>query len=338
MMHKKIVFIGLIIPSDAPRIKSRINPLIENSDFQISTISFRNNVSITGLIRFIIDTVRILRSVKKTDCILILDPFALLMISILTIFIGKNSRFFYDRNERWPYNWSVRRNAILKTCSKIPTVFINIEKLCAQHMHGLIGTDYVTLNAIDLPNIPRYLVPNRNYLTEKTTNIFNPRINKLIYFGTFSRQRGNQELIHFLATSRLKLNKNMTLDVWTRASNHTVDQTKISGLNFLPFAPLESIKHAVFNESYSCGLVCVSKCFILERVVPSKIAAYWQLGLPVLAIGESRVLRLMAKFYPCAIRIEKSVDSINWIELRQWIDEASVLYNPRTNNTLKENI
>ena len=275
-----LLVVSVILPADSPRFELRLNPLLDG--FEIEKICFRG-MDVRRICRRLVSIRRMVSKGASSDLsIYCLDPAALLLVNIAMSFGGGKCYLLYDRNERWPFNWRRRKNVFQRIASFIPDLFIAAEKLLCRKVCKTTTTDYTTGKVVDENCI---VIPNRIYRSYARKNsLYSKFSNQFLYHGSLGGVRdlgGVLSLFDFSGPERLTIYSRKQLDVEdgqysVRNKGFEVDALKDEG------------------DKYLCGIVVVNPSPYLDRLIPSKIAFYWNVGLPVLAFGDTRALKLLS--------------------------------------------
>lgn len=314
-MTKNVLFISAILPSDAPRIKSRLAPIM---NINPEVICFRGLKSI----RTFLNRVKMMNVKAKNSVIVVVDPLALI---IWKIFGQKSNLIIYDRNERWPENFRYRENKFLKILYYLRRFSLLIERSLVARVDMLICTDYITKKALKT-KVSSVIIPNRNYNLDLNQSCFDINSDKALYYGTFSKDRGNADIIKLFTKIRSHGQSSITLDVWTRKISRYL---KANFLFYKDFTPLDS-NHEVLNAKYKFA-VCDLTDTYGNNILPSKVSAYLQLGLPILIISNNRLSNRLCKWMPSAFfKIDKDFDQSSINAFMQWLTNVHVSYTPNS--------
>lgn len=313
----KVVFFSVILPSESPRIIQRLNPIFKKLNYQTLIFSFRNKIFKKNEWQNFLK-----KCWKDKNIIICIDPLALLICRALRLFKKTENIFVYDRNEKWPYNWKYRSNLVQKIIYLLPKTFIFFEKMLLNNFKFIISTDTITVREFKLN---KFIIPNRVYypvdLISKKKKDF------ILYFGTFSTERGGNEILKIFSENLLE-KYNVSLKIYTKKKFHH----DIDAKSKIKFCEFSNSKSKLIEASEGIlGLVYqkhVDKNIM--SIIPSKISTYWQLNLPVVIIGENKLFKRLESFYPNAIKnISLNGFTFNFEEVIEWAKSSKINYKPR---------
>ena len=314
-MNNNILFISAILPSDAPRIKSRLAPIL-NTNAEV--ICYRGLKSI----RAFLHKVKLMNARAKNNVIVVMDPLALL---IWKIFGKKSYKIVYDRNERWPENFRYRQSKLLKIIYFLRYLFLIVERSLVAKVDMMICTDYITKKVLKT-KVSSVIIPNRNYNLKLNHSCFDINSDKALYYGTFSQDRGNADIIKLMTKIQLHTQSTFVLDVWTRK---IFKYLKANFILYKDYAALDC-DHEVFNHKYKFA-VCDLTDTYGNNIIPSKVSTYLQLGLPILMIGNNRLANRLSKWMPTAFfNINKDFNERSINAFMYWLTKVHVNYTPNS--------
>lgn len=311
-MSEKFIFFAVILPDDAPRILSRLIPVF-NCQYKI--ISFRGSKSLFYVWRLMKE----LRAVTRDRVVVIMDPLALLLWFALRHNAGI---VIYDRNERWPENFKFRKRSLLRFLFHLRVPWLALERRLMNRADMFIATDYITRRRLSR-NRAAIIVPNRNYDVPGRVNCHSLFSDSALYLGTFSEGRGCVEIVKFVTLVRTAFWNDFGLEVWARSPGQGYFSQH--GIRFNRFDPVFS-NHDALNMKFRFG-ICAASGDYLAQVVPSKVSAYLQLGLPILLLGDQKIFSRLSSWMPRAFFNLANLEDANELRVFQdWLQNVSVNY------------
>ena len=305
-MTQLAVLVSAILPEGAPRVALRYAiPLKEVADVETVFLRKRKGNKLQPDIRFFFTSIYS-QLKRRPSLVIVFDPFSMAAVLLIRLMVNSPSnkiKYVYDRNEDWPKNWHARSRLVLRLISKyFPSLFLKLESHMAQNFDQLVAVNRIVLKRLNV-EVQKSVYPNRSVLgsfIEGSSLDIREKKFEFVYLGSVNSYRAIDAVINALLfgerTKQTKLKPLLIVGRISKALEPLVSQAVKSGVvEHVPWSSGLSLYHLLCSANY--GIVSLTNIGQYKHTLPSKVADYFELKMPVLALGKTRSLEVLALFF-----------------------------------------